>query len=317
MVRLLATAFFVGSLVVALLPATPVAAKGRELNVYPAEATWGETVFIEGFNWPGDTVPIYARFATTRAGLESAPLDRVVLEAQIRDNGTFLEPFVVNNLPGQGEDAPPGWIEFMARVDEENRRGPDDPYAELRALLVVTAKGRPEDGGFIEGRIETLPGVSAGDVYAVWAPASNAGAYRFEQVGLNSWRGFFYRTDYLEDGDWFVGMVDIDDVAAALNSDLWTIRGKPPQLDREVTWRFRKVAVRGGRPVGGVDFLMGERAMAERQAERAASLPNAGGGTPRSGAGLPRVAATVGIAVAVVLLAGCGLMRRAKSGGER
>jgi len=69
-VRLLVTAFFILGLVVVLSPATPVAAKGRELNVYPAEATWGETVFIEGFNWPGDTVPIYARFARTRAGLE-------------------------------------------------------------------------------------------------------------------------------------------------------------------------------------------------------------------------------------------------------
>jgi len=316
-VRPLVTAFFMLGLIAVLLPATPVAAKGRELNVYPAEATWGETIFVEGFNWPGETVSIYARLARTRAGLESVPLDRVVLEAQVGDNGTFLEPFVVDNLPGQGEDAPPGWIEFMARVGEGDRQGPGDPYAELRALVLVTAKGRPEDGGFIEGRIEALPGVSAGNLYAVWAPASNAASYQFQHVGFDSRRGF-YRTGYLEDGDWFVGMVDVDDAAAAMNSDLETIRRKPPQLvDREVTWRFRKVAVRGGRPVGGVDFLIGERTMAERQAEATASLPPAGAGTAGSGAGVPGAKAVAGFSAAGALLVAWGLMRRARSGGAR
>ena len=57
----------------------PVAAKGRDLTVFPAEVGWGDPIYLDGFNWPGRQIEVVARFAPTRAELATVPLERVAL----------------------------------------------------------------------------------------------------------------------------------------------------------------------------------------------------------------------------------------------
>jgi len=305
-------------LAVVMYAPEPAAAKGRELRVYPAEATWGETVYLDGFNWPGETVRIDARFATTRGGLEAVSLAGLGprLEPLVQVNGTFFEPLELNKITGQRLEDAPGWVEFIARADAQVGEGDGNPQ-EMRALVVVTANGqRPADSGFVEGRIGALPTVPLSrQLYAVWAPASNPGRYRFQYVGASDgslWGN--YRTDYLEDGEWLVGVVDVDDRTAALGATFETIRARPPELDHEVTGRFRRVTVEHRRPVAGVDFVMADRATAQSQARAgppgAAALPSAGAGPGKAGGfTIPLVTALAVGGLAVLGL--CSLRRRA------
>lgn len=254
-------------------------AKGRFLNAYPSEATWGETVYVDGFNFPREGVHIFTRFASTRAALESVPLGDPLMEARVLENGTFLEQFTVHDLPGQeGTVAPPGWLEIVARLDE---RAPEGPM-ELSALVVVTAKGqRPAGSAFIEGQVSKLPGMSTDKLYVAWAPASDPASYQFRFVGDSGRVRESYRTGYLDDGEWLVGPVDIGNNTAAIGFSLESITAIPGELDHEVTWRFRRVTIRNAMPVGGIDFVMADKALAESR-PLAEALPAAGAGSPTS-----------------------------------
>ncbi|MDP3768125.1 MAG: hypothetical protein Q8S13_08925, partial [Dehalococcoidia bacterium] len=255
MLGTLTAASIVVVLVAALAVATQDAeAKGRFLDVYPKSTEWGETVYLDGFNFPGETVELYARFAPTRAELTSAPPGQNVRDADVDEDGMFLAPVVLKDIPGA--TLAPGWVEFVARAED----GPAVPSFDMSAQVMVTSNGqRPADAGFVEGRISPMSDQSPGRLYVVWAPASDILKYRSQFVGDAG----FYRTDYLEDGEWLVGPVDVrpNSETLALGSSLETITAQPPDLnlDFEVTWRYRRVTVRDGQPVAGVDFDMADK----------------------------------------------------------
>jgi hypothetical protein len=260
-------------------------AKGRDLTVFPHQAAWGETVYLDGFNWPGQEVAIRARFAPTQAGLAAVPLDTVVLTAHVAGNATFLEALVLDGIPG-GRSGP-GWVEFEARSGED-RAG---------ALLVVTEGARrPEGAGFIEGRAmmapssdgpvttSTSPPSTRNTLIGV-APASDPSAIRLHYRLADSGRAWeFYRTDYLADGDWLVGILDRNTTQGlvALGTDIVPRRVRVMEFGEELLWYSRPVRIRNGHPVAGVDFVLMRSGTAARVAAPVAPLA-----LPRTGVDVP------------------------------
>lgn len=151
-------------IVLALVRPGTVHAKGRDVTVFPQQAAWGETVYLNGFNWPAG-VTVSARFAPTRSALAAVPLAPLLHPARFGGDPTFVETVRVDHIAGQRPG--PGWVEFVARAGDE----------EAAALLVIVAGDRrPAGAGFVEGRVLKLP-TSDGPVTSDVSPPSTRATF--------------------------------------------------------------------------------------------------------------------------------------------
>lgn len=300
-------------------------AKGRDLSIFPAEAAWGDAVYLDGFNWPGQRVDIRARFAPTRAELAAVPLERVVLTATLSPKATFLERFIVSDIPGRR--AGPGWVEFVARTTD----------AEAHAWLVITAEGRrPPGAGFITGQLSKVP-TSAGptvtatsppSTHAVMlgvAPAADPTAVRWQHLGDSHRIGEAYRTDFLDDGEWLVGPLDAARAPSTvvLGSGITSLEVEMPDLGRTAVWAVRRVTIRAGQPVAGVDFVLARSGTAATLGEPAATpgplaAMSAGQATPTRVIMAEALLASAGGGVLLLISAGLyGWRRRRRAASYR
>ena len=265
--RSFAIAVIAALLVAALLSAAsrPAEAKCGEwamLDVQPpgsheysryVELAWGDTVSLSGFCWAEwdaagalvwtpDEVELLARFVHSRAdagGERPGEPDLVVSYAK-REG--FEASFDLDDVPNAPDPPAPGWIEFTARAGE----------MEVQTYVMVTADGaRPPGSAYVTGRVHNMPPPPYG-IYLIWAPVDDPSAYRYTIVP-NSGE---YRTDYLSEGEWFVGIYDINEEQQAVGPDVQPVTRYSRDLDREITLMGRTVTIPANQPVDGFDFTL-------------------------------------------------------------
>lgn len=222
------------------------------------EAEWGETVRLSGYCWvvwvageprTADEVDVFARFLPDHPSgnvRELSPDPSLAITGV--ENGGFDELFRLDDVYGAPEQPQAGWIEFTARAGGEGVR----TSMEAHRSIVITAGGqRPPGSAYVAGRVHGMPSPPHG-IYVVWAPVDDPGAYGFAPVP----NGGEYRTDYLSEGEWFIGIYDINEEQQAVGPELRRVAGYSRELDKEVTLNGRTVAVTDAQPLAGLDFSL-------------------------------------------------------------
>ena len=220
--RSFAIAVTAALLVAALLSAAPRPAEAKcgewaMLDVQPpasheysryVEVAWGDTVSLSGFCWAEwdaagaliwtpDEIDLLARFVHSPAvaGGERPGEPDLVVDYAKREG--FAASFDLDDVPNAPDPPAPGWIEFTARAGE----------MEVQRYVMVTADGaRPPGSSYVTGRVHNMPPPPYG-IYLIWAPVDDPSAYQYTNV----YDSGEYRTGYLSEGEWFIGIYDINE----------------------------------------------------------------------------------------------------------
>ena len=271
-------ALLVASASFASLPAEAKGCSNPRLDIAPPgseheyaaylEAEWGDTVRlyaycwfarVDGERWTAEEVDVFARFVSERPGGEVGELPpEPSLAIAGMENGGFDELLRLVDVYGAPEQPQPGWIEFIARANGEEV----GTSMEARTSIVITADGqRPHGSAYVAGRIDNMPTPYNG-IYVVWAPVDNPGAYAFALVPDSG----EYRTDYLSEGEWFIGIYDINEEQEAVGPELRPAGGYSRELDKDVTLTGRTVTVTDHQPLAGIDFTLSDPPAPEEDA---------------------------------------------------
>ena len=269
--------------VAALLSAVPRPAEAKcgewaMLDIQPpasdeytryVEVAWTDTVGLSGFCWAEwdaggtlvwkpDEIELSARFVHSRTDASGERSGEPALVIDYEDRG-FEARFRLEDVPNAPTPLAPGWIEFTARAGE----------MEIQKYVMVTADGvRPPGSAYVAGRVHNMPPPPYG-IYLIWAPVDNPSAYRYTNV-YNSGE---YRTGYLSEGEWFVGLYDISEEVHAAGPDVRPVTRYSRDLEKEITLMGRTVTVPASQPVEGIDFTLSDPpAPDEVQASRAAPI---------------------------------------------
>jgi hypothetical protein len=253
MLRALVAILAVAGPIVALAssPAGEAAADGGwTLEVAPDEVEWGGTVWLTGQTMlEGQQFEVSPEFLTERPGGGPGymrPESRVLITPT--GDGSFRVPFTLPKEAYATPDAPqPGWVRFAMR---ELSNGEEIAALGPRIVVVTENGGRPADSGFISGRVQDMP--PAASLFAVWAPADDPGAYRFTGIAEDG----AFRTDFLEDGAWFIGLYDLSGGWHAAGPDLQAVTGYARELSSEVTPAGRIFTLRDNQPLEDVEFQL-------------------------------------------------------------
>lgn len=247
--RLAILPLLVALLSTALLPMASASAKGDfTVEIKPEEVEWGGTVWLTGESARADRqFEVSPRFSTERPDGGNVQPESTFLVTPGAD-GTFRVPFELpSGIQSMPDDPQPGWLAFSIHELVGGRFTGDLGTT----LIVVTEDGRrPADAGFISGRVDSLR--PDANLYMVWSPVDDPGAYQY--------RGMFqvstFRTDYLDDGEWFVGIYDVSGGWHAAGPELQAVTGYSRELSTEITLTGRTVTVRDGQPVRNVTFQL-------------------------------------------------------------
>ena len=219
------------------------------------EVAWDDTVSVWGFCWAEwdadgalvwtpDEIELSARFVHSRADVGGERPGEPDLVVDYAKGEGFETSFDLDDVPNAPTPPEPGWIEFTARAGE----------MEIQTYVMVTADGvRPPDSAYLAGRIDNMPPPPYG-IYVVWAPVDDPGAYAFALVPDSG----EYRTGYLSEGEWFIGVYDINEEQEAVGPELRPAAGYSRELDKEVTLTGRTVTVTDAQPLAGIDFTLSD-----------------------------------------------------------
>jgi hypothetical protein len=247
--RLAILALVVASVTTPLLSTHTASAKGDfYVDITPEEVDWGGTVWLTGESARADRqFEVWPQFSTERPdGGITRPESPILVTPGA--GGTFRVPLDLRSgIPGMPDDPQPGWLAFSMHELVGGIYTGDLGTT----LIVVTSDGnRPLGAGFISGRVQNMqPDAS---LFMVWSPVNDPDAYRYRgmvQDGL-------FRTDFVDDGDYFVGIYDVSEGWHAAGPDVQTVTGYSRELSSEITLAGRLVTVSDGQPVQDITFQL-------------------------------------------------------------
>ncbi len=232
------------TLVLSSWPGAAQAKGGFSLLVEPEELEWGQSVRLEGSDWPEGDVQISARFYNERFRPDGADITAEFSGDVAPGDFSFERVIAFDDIAGLPQQPTPGWIEVTVLVG----------INEMHRSLVITADGRrPSDAAYISGLIHNMSPASS--LFVIWSPVDDPSAYAFKGVGGS---GSGYRIEYLAEGEWFVGLYDLNGQRHAAGTDLIAITAYSKELGKNITFTGRVVTARPGEAIEGFDFTLVE-----------------------------------------------------------
>ena len=247
------------ALVLSFWPGAAQAKGGFILSVEPEELEWGQSLRLEGSDWPEGDVQILARFFNERFRPDGADISAEFSGDVAPGDFSFERVIAFDDIAALPQQPAPGWIEITVLVGDN----------EVHRSLVVTADGRrPPDAAYISGRVHNMPSPTS-SIFVIWSPVDDPSAYDFRGVPGSG----EYRIDYLPEGEWFVGIYDLNEQRHAADRDLTAITAYSKELGKFITLTGRLVTAQPGEAVEGVDFTLVEGPAPAAEATRIAPPP--------------------------------------------
>ena len=244
------------TLVLSFWPGAAQAKGGFVLFIEPEEVEWGQSVRLEGSDWPEGVVQISARFYNERFRPDGADIASEFSGDVAPGDFSFERVIAFDEITSLPQQPTPGWIEITVLVGVN----------EMHRSLVVTADGRrPPGAAYISGLVHNMSPASS--LFVIWSPVDDPSAYAFKGVAGSGG----YRIDYLSEGEWFVGLYDLNGQRHAAGRDLIAITAYSKELGKNITFTGRVVTARPGEAIEDSDFTLVEGPAPAAQATKIAS----------------------------------------------